>query len=84
MDATPVGQDDFKAHDGIQGQSPCTRAVTKASTSGMSTYTDTGASAVRKGALALVVDTQGKIAQPHSSTHGGDFVGVDADGLKAF
>lgn len=82
MDEAPVGQDDIKAHDGVESQSPCTRAQTKASMSGMSTYTNTGAGAVRKSPLALVVDTVGKIAQPHSSTHSSNFVGVKADSLK--
>lgn len=84
MDEAPVGQDNIHGHDGVKSQTPCTRAQTKAPMSGMSTYANTRASAVRKSPLTLVVDTVGKIAQPHSSTHGSDFVGVKANSLKVF
>jgi hypothetical protein len=67
-----VCEDDVKADNGVEGETPETRCIAVAAVQKVSADADARTGAVGHGAFALVVEAKGEIAETNTAADGGN------------
>lgn len=77
MNRGAIGENNVKSNNLIHGKTPIARSIAIAAVGEVAANADTGASSMREGTLALVVDALCQVTQPQAAANLGDALVIE-------